>query len=113
MLGDSVTEKREARHHIALAVFGLVLVLSPAIVFGVIDPRILNLNVDVSKLNPSQGALTQPSPQAPVPNSASCAAVSPGSTITEAQFQCCAQITGHGTCSATASNSTYSCTCTE
>ncbi len=52
MLGDSVTEKREARHHISLAIFGLILVLSPAIVFGVIDPKILDLNVNVNQLTP-------------------------------------------------------------
>jgi hypothetical protein len=54
MLGDSVTEKREARHHITLAVFGLILVLAPAIVFGIIDPRILSLQVDTSVLAPTQ-----------------------------------------------------------
>jgi len=113
MLGDSVTEKREARHHIALAVFGLVLVLSPAIVFGIIDPRILNLNVDVTGLKSTGGTPTQPSPQAPVNNGTSCDAVTPGATITEAQFQCCSQITGHGTCSATAAFGKNTCTCTE
>ncbi len=50
MLGDSVTEKREAKHHIALAVFGLVLVLAPALVFGIIDPRILTLNISTAGL---------------------------------------------------------------
>lgn len=60
MLGDSVTEKREARHHIALAVFGLVLVLAPAIVFGVIDPKILNLTVGVSALDSGQGGTGGP-----------------------------------------------------
>lgn len=62
MLGDSVFEKREARHHIALAIFGLVLVLSPAIVFGIIDPRILDLKVDTSVLTPdSAGSGSGPS----------------------------------------------------
>ena len=51
MLGDSVTEKREARHHIYMAVFGLLLVLSPAIVFGIIDRRILDLKINVEGLN--------------------------------------------------------------
>ncbi len=58
MLGDSVTEKREARHHIALAVFGLVLVLAPALVFGIIDRRILDLSVDVSQLVPPASSTT-------------------------------------------------------
>lgn len=52
MLSDSITEKRTAREHISLAIIGLVLVLSPAIVFGIIDPRILQFNVDVASLSP-------------------------------------------------------------
>ena len=52
MLGDSVTEKKEAKHHIAMAVLGLVFILSPYLVFSVIDPRILKLDVDVSGLKP-------------------------------------------------------------
>lgn len=55
MLGDSVTEKRDAKHHIYMALFGLLLVLSPAIIFGIIDSRILNLNINVSRLAPSAG----------------------------------------------------------
>lgn len=50
MLGDSFTEKKEARSMIAMAVFGLVLVLSPVIVFSVINRDILSLRIDVSGL---------------------------------------------------------------
>lgn len=67
MLGDSVTETREARHHIAMAVFGLVLVLSPAIVFGIIDPRILDLNIDLSGLTPPATTHTDIDPTGQVP----------------------------------------------
>lgn len=56
MLGDSVTEKKEARNLIAMSVVGLLLVLSPAIVFGIIDPRILNLQVDFTKLQSTPGS---------------------------------------------------------
>ncbi|MGB4076520.1 MAG: pilin [Minisyncoccia bacterium] len=56
MLGDGVTEKREARHHIYLAVFGLVLVLSPVIVFSIIDTRILDLKINTSGLTPDPSA---------------------------------------------------------
>lgn len=52
MLSDSITNKKEAREVITGAVVGLLLVLSPAIVFGIIDPRILNLNVDFERLAP-------------------------------------------------------------
>jgi Type IV secretion system pilin len=48
MLGDSITEKKEAKHHISMAVLGLVLVLSPALVFGIIDERILSLDIGKS-----------------------------------------------------------------
>ena len=40
----------KARSIIRDSVFGLILVLSPAIVFGIIDPRILDLNLDFSPL---------------------------------------------------------------
>ncbi len=49
-MGDSITEKKEARSLILKSVLGLVLVLSPAIVFGIIDPRILELNLGLSSL---------------------------------------------------------------
>jgi len=50
MLGDSVTEKKEAKDLITMSVVGLLLVLSPAIVFGLIDPRILNLQLNFDGL---------------------------------------------------------------
>jgi hypothetical protein len=59
MKGDSVTGSKEARDLIKMALFGLLLVLSPAIIFGVIDPRILSLslNTDALKLE-EQAPLT-------------------------------------------------------
>ncbi|HEY0948401.1 MAG TPA: pilin [Candidatus Paceibacterota bacterium] len=45
MGGDSVTEKKEAKNLIALSIGGLVLVLSPVIVFSVINPDILSLKI--------------------------------------------------------------------
>lgn len=52
MLGDSFTEKKEAKNLIAMAIFGLVLVLSPVIVFSIINKDILSLKFDVSGLKP-------------------------------------------------------------
>lgn len=46
----SFTGNEEAKGYISNAVIGLVLVLSPVIVFGVINPDILKLNLDVSGL---------------------------------------------------------------
>lgn len=45
MGGDSVTEKKEARNLIGLAIGGLILVLSPVVVFSVINPEILSLKI--------------------------------------------------------------------
>ena len=49
MGGDSVTETKQARALIGSSILGLVLVLSPAVVFGIINPNILNLNVGPDK----------------------------------------------------------------
>lgn len=58
MTEESISEKKEARHLITMAILGLVLVLSPAIVFGVIDPRILDLSIDLQGIQPSSSAGT-------------------------------------------------------
>ncbi|MEK7201599.1 MAG: pilin [Patescibacteria group bacterium] len=46
MGGDSVWEKKEAKSLIALSVGGLILILSPVIVFSLINPKILELKID-------------------------------------------------------------------
>lgn len=77
MLTDSFTEKSQARHLITIAVMGLVLVLSPVIVFNIINPCILNLSLTGSSAGDTscQGslgelpAIAQPPPDpAPDPN---------------------------------------------
>lgn len=45
MGGDSVTEKKEAKNLIALSIGGLILVLSPVVVFSIINPEILSLRI--------------------------------------------------------------------
>lgn len=55
MTEESISEKKEARGIMVMSVLGLILVLSPAVVFGVIDPRILELDLNVSRL---QGTTT-------------------------------------------------------
>jgi hypothetical protein len=45
MGGDSVTEKKEAKNLIALSIGGLVLILSPVVVFSIINPNILSLKI--------------------------------------------------------------------
>lgn len=56
MLGDSITEKKEARTLMLMSVVGLMLVLSPVIVFGLIDPRILSLQLNFGNLAPAERA---------------------------------------------------------
>jgi hypothetical protein len=46
----SFSKNKEAKGHIQNALIGLLLVLSPAIVFGIINPKILNLNLNFSSL---------------------------------------------------------------
>ncbi len=46
MGGDSVTEKKEAKSLIALSIGGLILILSPVVVFSVINPDILSLKIN-------------------------------------------------------------------
>lgn len=46
----SISHNEQAKDLMRNSVLGLVLVLSPAIVFGIINPKILNLDLDVSGL---------------------------------------------------------------
>ncbi len=46
----SVSENEQAKHLLQMSIFGLLLVLSPVIVFGIINPQILSLNFNVDKL---------------------------------------------------------------
>ena len=55
MGGDSVTEKKEAKNLIALSIGGLILVLSPVVVFSIIKPEILSLKIgNLEKLKPNE-----------------------------------------------------------
>ena len=68
MGGDSVTEKKEAKNLIGLAIGGLILVLSPVVVFGIINPDILSLKIDgIEDLR-----VADPAPQAPATCTPAC-----------------------------------------
>ena len=56
MGGDSVTEKKEAKNLIAMSIGGLILVLSPVVVFSIINPSILSL--EISGLKDLAGKIT-------------------------------------------------------
>ncbi len=48
---ESVFKKADGKRHIMEALFGLLLVLSPVVVFSIINPSILNLSVSLPGLN--------------------------------------------------------------
>ena len=59
---DSVSRRGEGKHRIQQALLGLVLVLSPALVFGIINPSILNLSVNIPPLQTKWGNWKPPPP---------------------------------------------------
>ena len=48
---DSVSKNKDGKERIYNAIFGLVLVLSPVLVFSIINPSILNLSLNLPPLN--------------------------------------------------------------
>ncbi len=62
MLVDTVTSKEEARHLISTSILGLLLVLSPYIVFNIINPKILTLDVNTTEIQPDLGVGTGTQP---------------------------------------------------
>ncbi len=61
MGGDSVTEKKEAKSLIALSIGGLILILSPVVVFSIINPDILSLKIgNLDKLTKTEFEAYQP-----------------------------------------------------
>jgi hypothetical protein len=81
MGGDSITEKKEARALIGTSLAGLLLVLSPVIVFSIINPNILKLDINGGALQQSGSTSSAGgSPGA----SASGSAASPNPQVTSA-----------------------------
>jgi hypothetical protein len=58
--GDSAEKVGQARHLIGASIFGLVLVLSPVIVFSIVNPNVLRLNLNFSALKSANATATQP-----------------------------------------------------
>jgi len=54
---DSVSKQSDGKERITQAVFGLVLVLSPVVVFSIINPSILNLSLNLEPLDTKSGAV--------------------------------------------------------
>ncbi|MCX6786220.1 MAG: pilin [Candidatus Kaiserbacteria bacterium] len=55
---DSVSKQSDGRERITQAILGLVLVLSPVIVFSIINPSILNLSFNLPALNTTMSSTT-------------------------------------------------------
>jgi hypothetical protein len=61
---DSITKNKDGKDRIRGAILGLVLVLSPVLVFSIINPNILNLSLNLKEL---KGPTTSPTePKEPV-----------------------------------------------
>jgi hypothetical protein len=48
---DNVGVITDSKGHIYNAIFGLILILAPALVFGIINPSILNLSINLPPIN--------------------------------------------------------------
>ena len=57
---DSVSQKTDGKHRIYQALLGLVLVLSPVVVFSIINPSILNLSLNMPELKKMQSTTSTP-----------------------------------------------------
>lgn len=69
---DSVSKQSDGKERITQAIFGLVLVLSPVLVFSIINPSILNLSLNLPPID-----LTTP----PVPPQPALPPCIPGNTV--------------------------------
>lgn len=60
---DSVSKQSDGKERITQAIFGLILVLSPVLVFSIINPSILNLSLNLPPLDTKAGTFTGPAPE--------------------------------------------------
>lgn len=89
--GDSITDKKQARELMVMSLFGLVLVLSPVVVFNIINPDILSLRVDVSGLVENDQTITS---EQPTSESNMCAGIGNRSRLdSDAEIACCTAMT--------------------
>lgn len=68
VMDTGVVEKREAKNLMVMSVLGLLLVLSPAVVFGIINPDILSLRIGVPQ-QVAPAPAPGPGPSTPAPTS--------------------------------------------
>ncbi len=65
---DSISSKSAGRERITQAIIGLVLVLSPVLVFSLINPAILNLSINLQPLHTKWGKWVNPETAPPPPS---------------------------------------------
>ena len=76
---DSISKKSDGKQRIYDAIFGLVLVLSPALVFSIINPSILNLSLNLPPLDTKSGWVDE---MRTTVDAATAAATTAGCTVT-------------------------------
>ncbi|HUY62612.1 MAG TPA: pilin [Candidatus Paceibacterota bacterium] len=128
---DSVSKQSDGKRRIREAILGLVLILSPVLIFSVINPSILNLSINIQPLPTAGGTNSfwnvQSTPQTTATTqsqSAAASATAAGCTVTgtllkkascptqqAAQDFATACTTGTGTVSSSWFSSTYQATC--
>lgn len=89
---DSVAKQTNGRHRITQALLGLALILSPVLIFSIINPSIINLSVNIPALTQvtqtnkaASGTPASPNSASPQPSPSStsnCSAVSYGQYLT-------------------------------
>lgn len=82
---DSVSKQSDGKERITQAIFGLVLVLSPVLVFSIINPNILNLSLNLPKLDTVSTPATQNTDTTTITQQNN---VDVGAAIAQAQQQC-------------------------
>jgi|GEM_PF-6952864 len=101
----SVAHNEKGKSLIMNAILGLLLVLSPAIVFGIINPDILDLRLDFSKLQPERSGevINQWMQECGVqgtPEQSQCVAAIP--SLIRADYNECIKNYSHSACTSTA-----------
>ena len=84
---DSVAKQGQGRRRIQQALFGLILVLSPAFVFGIVNSSILNLSVNIPALDTATVSTSTPSFSTNGGNTASTTDASTGCTVSGTLLQ--------------------------
>lgn len=78
---DSVSKQSDGKERITQAIFGLVLVLSPVLVFSIINPSILNLSLNLPPIDLTVTQSPSSTPDTTVAEAAGCSASLTSTTV--------------------------------